>query len=1128
MKKNKIFFIFLLAMCTVFSAIAQNRAVTGNITDENGEPIIGASIILIDNNKIGTISDIDGRFVLANIPPENNSIRITYIGYVAQVIDITGKQVVSTQLVPSDLGLNEVVVVGYGTQKKAHLTGSVVTIPPEEIKDLVGTDLSSALVGQVAGVAVISGGNRPGESARIVIRNSDDIENAPEGGDLSPLYVIDGFISNASTFNNLDPNVIESLSIIKDAAAAVYGSRAGQGVILVTTKRGHNGKARISYNGSYGYTDEFYRSKMMDAYNYGVIWNTMTTANPKSSYDELYGIFQADELEAMKGLDYNLLEQHWRPAIVQKHSINLSGGNDNATFFGGITYNTQDGNIGRIQYNRWDYRAGMDAKISQWLKASLQVSGTYGNSQRAKNSVGSSNGEKDYAILLTHLRHIPEYVTNPQTGLNYPIAPYGISNTERNISQNFHYDVIENNGDFVKSKPQNMQINSSIDYNFGWNKWLNGLKLRFTYSKNIGTGETNTYGSQYMLYRFLSDAGGGSARGGSGNHLYTDTGEGVMDFSRLRYLPVSNGNELGRSMNRSDSYQINFMASYMRTFGLHDVSGLFTIERSESESENVEYNVSKPYDFTNYQSNGADGVATEGETRGSFGRNESGNLSYVGRLNYAYSNKYLAEYLLRVDASTKFAPENYWGYFHSASVGWIISEELWFRDNVSFVDFLKIRSSFGLVGRDNIKSWTWAPFYGYENFKGPIFGNSANLAAGQHFQIHDDVPNRNAHWDKVYKGNLGLDMNFLRNRLSVTYEAYYNWQRDVFMNLQSGSSIPGTVGAEPSVSNYGAIDDWGMELSLGWKDKIGKDFKYSVRVNTEWNDNKYITAPFRPLNDRGLEDQVPGERSDRGLWGYDCIGMFRSYQEIAEYFAENNLVTYLGNTVDNVHPGTLIFRDIRGSKKNDGSGEYYAVGDPDDPSGNVINASDYIKISNRDNNIYNFSINLSCNYKDFSLSTQLGVSWGSYTMIPNTARQLRNTTITSESGLNAMEFINMPSFYAGEMFAYQDILDAQGRVVVPQNLNAKYPNMANDGSSAPSTFWRINAANVFLRNISISYSLPKNVASKLQVESCRINVTAQNLFEFYNPYPDKFTSPNSSYDRYPTLRRINVGLNISF
>ena len=284
--------------------------------------------------------------------------------------------------------MDEVVVVGYGTQKKAHLTGAIATVPVDDIQDISSGSLASTLSGLANGISVNGGDTRPGQNATITIRQNGELEEMG-GTNLQPLYVIDGYIYptevkvgstytnlGAEAFNNLDPSVVESISILKDASAAVYGARAANGVILVTTKKGKLGAPKISYNGTFGITDEVSRPKMLNAYEYGKLWNAVRMADPtETSIDPLRAIFQQDELNAMKSLHYDLLDKYWESALTQQHSVNLSGATEKASYFAGISYFDQDGNLGKLDYNRWNYRAGVDVKISKWIKANVQVSG---------------------------------------------------------------------------------------------------------------------------------------------------------------------------------------------------------------------------------------------------------------------------------------------------------------------------------------------------------------------------------------------------------------------------------------------------------------------------------------------------------------------------------------------------------------------------------------------------------------------------------------------------------------------------------------------------------------------------------------------------------------------------------
>ena len=1092
----------LLACVTIFSAQAQQDMQTfkGVVVDANDDPVIGASVKVLGTTT-GTVTDLDGIFSVQ--VPVDGKVEISYLGHKTQTIsNFSNTRIV---LAEDIMQLDDVVVVGYATQKKAHLTGAISTIDPKEISDLSGPSLSTSLIGLIPGLSVTSSDSRPGSSSRLTIRQAEvttGLSNVsgyvPYTG---PLYVIDGFVypedQGQSAFNNLDPTMIESISVLKDGAAAVYGVRSANGVILVATKKGQIGKPKISYSGQFGYLDEVSRAKMLNSYNYGKIWNGVRAANPTNTWDAQKDLYQADELEAMRGLDYDLLDKYWSGSFSQKHSVNISGASDNANYYAGISYYTQDGNLGDIDYERWNYRAGLDLKISKWVKASLQVSGDYGEQKKAFNKVGGSNDDTDYNSLLTRPRYIPEYVNG------YPVATYGVTNSYINDAQLYNFDVIQNLDNYTQSKPQNMLINTGLEYDFGWSKILKGLTVKFTYSKQISTSEGNEYGTNYNVYSMAQ-------RGGSGGHLYT--GDDLnTDPDNFQTIIVDNKNYLSRSMSRTDNYQMNFQVSYNRTFNEHNVSGLFAIEKSETEMEDLSGSVSDPYSFTNGQSNSATGTQTT-----SFGRTEAGSLSYIGRINYAYNNKYLAEFLIRSDASTKFAPENYWGVFPSFSAGWVISEENWFQNNVKGIDFLKLRGSFALTGKDNVKAWAWVRHYNMDKDKGPIFGtNGYNQSTPTHMSMPDESVNRDARWDKSYKSNLGIDLFTLNHRLNVTLDGYYTWERDLFMVRKA--EVPSTVGTTPAAENYGSVDTYGVEASVTWKDKIGKDFKYSVNLNTAYSDNKVLKYPWD--SKIPIDEIQRNGREDTGDWGLQCVGMFRSYQEIEEYFATYNITDYLGMSKSDVRPGMLIYKDIRGDQNEDGS---YAG-----PDGKVDTENDLVQMSSR-SNPYNLNLNLKAEWRDFSISAQINANWGGYSFISQNARSIRSLTSTA-SGYDVMQFTNLPSFWANNMFVYEEVLDANGNVVAEANRDAKYPNLNYSMNGYNSTFWRVSGTRVTLRNITMAYSLPKKIVSQVGAESCRFNFTVQNVLSFYNPYPDNFIDPLSgSYGSYPNMRRFTLGVNVSF
>ena len=1090
--------VFLLAF--TLSAYAQNtRTVTGTVMDDLGEPIIGAAVKVVDS-PVGTVTDIDGKFSLS--VKEGSKLTISFIGYISQTItNLNNPKIVLMEDVAK---LDEVVVVGYGTQKMKNVTGAIETLSTDEIKDLSVGSLGDALSGMMSGLHVSSGGGRPGSTPSLQIRqssiNTSVTPTSTRGGDAdpSPLYVIDDFISTEEAFNNLDVSEVESITVLKDASAAVYGARAAYGVILVKTKRGKVGTPSISYNGQFGFTDALKLPKMLSAYDYGRIYNAARAAGTSTSDTESDNLrtqyFQTDELDTMRGLNYDLVDKEWSAAWTQRHSLNINGGTDKATYFAGASYFSQEGNMGCLDYDRWNFRAGVNANIGKWTKASFQISGDMGEQNNARNGISGGGTDADFNSLMTHLPFVPDYIGGR------PVVYTGMQNVSSNLTavQLYNFRAVQNSPDNTENQTNNMSINGSLEHDFGWFKWTKGLKLKASYSRNIVNGKSNNIGTKINVYRLLN-------RGGSGGHLYT--GDDIdLDESNFGTFTLDNGNLLTRTMNKTDSYQMNLTLSYARQFGLHNVSGLFSIEKAESEYEYVTGNITDPFSFTDGQSNSTATGATQTTT---FSRTESGMLSYIGRLNYSYADKYLFEFLLRSDASTKFAPENYWGMFPSWSAGWVMSEESWFNKEKLGIDFLKIRGSFGILGRDNIQPWLWTQLYSRNADKGPVFGTSSNTSSGASFQMPQRGVNRDVHWDKTYKTNLGIDVRMLDNRFGITLDAYYDMGRELFTTFTGTSFYPTTVGTQATPENFGEVDTYGVELTLNWKDKIGKDFSYWVKLTTGYSDNKIKEAGFQATP--GFDDIVRGERSDRGVWGYECLGMFRSYQEIEEYFATNNITSYLGNSKENIHPGTLIYRDVRGQRNADGS-----YGEKD----GVIDENDYVKISHRANNPYGLTMNFGASYKNFSFSAQFGASWGAYALMQTNLRQ--------ESYSN-MEYKNVSAIWK-DMYIYEDVLDASGNVTAAMNRNAKYPNLKYSAiNGQASTFWKVSAANIRLRNLTVAYSLPKEWMKPLGISSCRLNLTCQNLLSFYNPYDGGvWDTWAGTYGNYPNLRKFTLGVNVSF
>jgi TonB-linked SusC/RagA family outer membrane protein len=1040
--------------------------ITGKVTNDKGEPLAGVTV-QVKGLKSSTVTSIDGSFTI-EVPNDAATLVFSYVGTERKEVSITGKTNFQIQLKTIDTSLSDVVVVGYATQKKAHLTGSVESIKTKDIEDLPVSNLGTALSGRVLGLSVSGGTTRPGSNANLTIRNPMSL--AKDGGNTGPLFVIDGVIQvdatgapDASLFNSLDASEVESVTVLKDAAAAIYGSRAANGVVLVQTKRGKVGAPKISYSGSYGLNDEAYRTKMMSAYDFAMYMNIMNGPYGANANPGVDAFFSADELAHFKNINYDWLAPAWKSAYNTRHAFNLSGGTDRATYFANVSFYKQNGNLSSLDYNRWTFRAGSDVNVANGLKTGLQVAGNFSDRVKTFNKIGGENDENDYRNLLLTPRYIPMYVDGMAVRLPGTDA----------FSQ-YHFYEIEQLDNLATTKDKTMTINLYAEYEA---PFLKGLKARASYARNFGSSNGSQVGTTYKLYEFN--------RTGENQHIY-DNGATVKSSNNYK-----NGDRLYYSNSNSQLEQMNFNLSYARQFGLHSVSALASVERAESYSEQQDVWKEAPLQTTNGQFGSAFGLI-DGRTSGS----ESGSLGYIGRANYAYADKYLAEFLFRTDASTKFSPENYWGRFYSASVGWVISKEDFF--HVAGINYLKLRYSTGLLGNDQTRPWQWRQRYTYQNGKGAVFGGNTNASTGMKMEAS---PNRNATWSDEFKNNIGIDARFLNSRLSATIEGFYN--KGTNMLIERTENVPITVGGTVAAENWGAINFFGYELGLGWNDKIGKDFNYGIDARFTWYDNKVKQGNFSSTAHLYPWEKKPGESSDNGVWGYDYLGMFRSQADIDAYVKQYNISSVIfGNTTvlaKDLKPGMLYYRDIRGQLQPDGT-----FGGPD----GIIDANDQIQLAKKMDNHYGLGLNFKANYKGIGLDFVITGSFGGWSEIDGTSRKKLNNNI-------ARNYQSRPAYWS-------DIFDAD------LNPSGKYPNPHWDEISlAPtSTFWQASSFRMRMRNVNLYYNIPKNVLNALKISNARINLTALNPINLYNPFDYK--DSEGAYDIFPSLRTYSLGVNLTF
>lgn len=941
LKKSKLVLLLMLCFFTVLSVMAQERVVTGKVNDQQtGKPLSGVSV-KVKNTTTVAVSDEQGNFKV-KVPSSESVLSFTYVGYGVYEIKAGLSGNILATLAPSVNNMQDVVVVGYGAKKRIHLTGAVETINMQEVEDLPLGSLSQIVRGQTVGVSTSGGFARPGEPASITVRNP--IYFSKDGGSKDPLFVIDDIIRNKSDFDLLDATEIESMSILKDASAAIYGIIGSNGVVVVKTKRGKAGALSVSYNGSYGVSDAPYMPKMLSGFEQAKYINSYLAGSrawDMTSTQALAGYYSPDELDYFKNNSTDWLKKAWQSSHNQRHTVNVSGGTDRATFFAGISYNENNSNFDGLGFKRYSFRSSSDIKITKALKLGLSLSGELGDKKNTFNKQGNESLDNDWKTMIGMAQFIPPYIDGK------PVAIPG-AGTSGNIN-NYHYFAVHDLNNYTASYSSVLNFQGQLSYEV---PFIKGLKANANFNKNVANTWGKQYGTKYQVYNFNTT--------GAKNHILTNTYNAIYTFS--------NGDRVRINPSLATSYQLNGTLTYDRTFGKHEVGAFFGYEQSESFSDAVAAQV--------------DGVVTGGLDNMNYGTipvlsnepiSEAGRMAYIGRFNYNYDDRYLLEATMRADASQNFAPENRWGSFPSVSAGWVISQEKFFAPLKDKINFLKLRGSVGFLGLDATKSYQWLRSYAIQTGKAVVYGGNADRGVAVVTNV--EIANRAVHWDNVDKYNIGLDARFFNNRLSISTDAYIDYRSNMLSNLSSSPSI--LIGASLPSENFGKANTFGYELSATWKDNINKDWNYKITANYSWSDNKQIVIDqAKGLNGTYLDGL--NKSSDMGFLGYKSLGILRSQAEVNALLAKSPNYKILGQAP---MPGMLHFQDIRGPK--DASGNYTA------PDG-TITSDDQDYLTPKQSNHYGLGFNMSLSYKKLSLNVVTGMSWGGISSVESAARKVGN------------------------------------------------------------------------------------------------------------------------------------------
>ena len=1067
--------------------IQQAKAIKGNIVDENGEPVIGATIMVVGGSTPqGTVSDFDGNFKINAKPGQK--LKITYIGYDDMIVAAKDGMQVKLK-VAAGVELQGIEVVAYGVQKKVTVTGAISSVKSEDLVRTSVGSVNNVLGGQLSGVTTVQYSGEPGsDAAEIFVRGK------ATWGDSAPLIQVDGV---ERTMADIDPNEIESVTVLKDASAtAVFGVRGANGVVLITTKRGAEGKAKISVSTSWTALSPTKMVEQASSYEYANFYNQMSyndylqranVAVANGTYGSV-DAYMAENAFAPSFSDAIIQKfkdgsdpirfpnTRWADYIMkditlqQQHNLNISGGTDRVKYFISAGYYSQDGlfkefdrgyNYG-YQYQRFNYRGNLDLKATKTTTLSFNVAGNVNDADKPYTGQGSGGMIKNiyYATPFSSPGIVDGkmvYCTTDYTdGLNLPflggsgMAYYGNGFMQTNVNKLQMDLVLDQKLDFI-TKGLSAKIKGSYNSAFTVNKQGNcGVA---TYNPLVQYDEAgnvilNPDGTPYIVYR-------------------------------------QNGNDTdpsyGYSQGKSRDWYLEGSINYSRTFGKHTVNGLLL------------YNQSKQYYYS-------------GSSYPDVPRSYVG---LVGRVTYDYANKYLAEFNVGYNGSENFAPGRRFGTFPAGSIGWIASEEKFWKPISKVVSFFKLRASWGLVGNDKtidaIRFMYLAdPYitgsyglitnclsnsldtYGYlfgNAQSGTVSGTSGIAGAYESAKNNPDIS-----WEKAFKQDYGFDINFFDDKIRATFDYYREHRTDI---LVRDYTVPSTIGFTMPYTNAGETKSWGWEVSLSYNDKIGKDFRFWSKLNLSYNQNEIIEMKETPQKNEYMLSRGHriGARSMYQFWKY-----YEGEQTKAEY--EQTFGTpFPTQLVANLQPGDCVYVDLDQDGKIDQNDMTRDNGFTDDPE-------------------YMAGLTFGFSWKRLTFNAQFTGAWNVSRYITDVFRQpFFCSSNTTQGGLL--------SYHVNDTWTPGSNEDP----------NALYPRATWSNAVqnyAGSDLWEKDAKYLRLKTISLSYDFINPAFKKIGMTKCEVTLSGYNLFTL-TPYewgdPETRASNSPSY---PLQRTYTVSLNVGF
>lgn len=838
----------------------QALRVSGIVSDSAGHPLVGVSVQIKGTNK-GTATDADGRYEIE--APEDATLVFSYIGYDRKEMPIGGRTTIDVVLKASSTGLNEVVVVGYGTQKKASLTGAVTTVQGNAIEQIPTSSLSNTLAGRIPGASIVNNSGFVGASSSIMIRG----KGTYGGTSTDPLYVIDGVVQDKSAFDALDPNEVESISVLKDAAtASIYGARGANGVILVETKSGRVQKPIFSYSATFSSQQptrplQHYSATQELQY---INDQAETFGNPQPVTPEIFDYF--------KDKSYSILDYIWRDPSSQQHDFSINGGGENITYYMLAGFNKSTGSFKNTDYGRYNFRSNVTAKINDYMKLNLNVSG---NQRVVDRFYWPYDGKESqtvadfYRSTFNWSRLYPFFVDengDPTDDVDngLPVSVSGWNPVELVSHGGYRritYRTLSGIGRFDLKVP-----------------FVEGLSTSFQYSYTADDRNEKNLILFNRSYKFQP---------ASGTNPYKP---GPVDPHQLNVHNLSSSYDgITEQANFDHAYQLDWFLNYDRSFGAHHITGLLVYERQKEVGNLLSGGA---YDLLTTT---VDQVfnASSDPTKRSFGANEYHNAraSWVGRAHYEYAGKYIGEFSFRYDGSYIFPENSRWGFFPSGSAAWLISRESFF--HVPLISVLKIRGSIGSLGNDNINPYQFQN--NYVSGGSYVFGN--DLYNGITPGI---TPNPFITWEKSITYNAGLDFGLFDGKLYGTFDYFYRHTYDILASRTR--VVPATYGAGLSAENYAKVDVRGYEASLSYTNRLG-DITYTVGANMGYAKDKVVYIDEAA----GLQkwrSQI-GHPQDR-IFGYVSEGLIRNDQDldaIPDGFTQFGRDPMLG---------VILYKDIRG------------------------------------------------------------------------------------------------------------------------------------------------------------------------------------------------------------------------